>query len=114
MKMVKAIVAVACLLLITGCDNGSGVVGGSSTLVSYSVDCDTGVTCSNASDTAEIKVGDDRSIKCIWNCASYKGQANVYVSITLKENEKNKETCWDLKNEYITGGVCSGFTAKAN
>ena len=65
MKMVKAVLAVGCLLLIAGCDDGSGVVGGSNTLVSYSVDCDTGVTCSNASDTAEIKVGDDRSINCI-------------------------------------------------
>lgn len=114
MKMVKTIIAVGCLLFLTGCDSGSGVVGGSSTLVSYSVDCDTGVTCSNASDIAEIKVGDDRSINCIWQCASYKGQANIYVSIILKENENNKESCWDLKDEYITGGICNGFSATAN
>lgn len=114
MKMVKAIVVAGCLLLVAGCDSGSGIDGGSSTLVSYSVDCDTGVTCGNASDTSEIKIGDDRSINCIWQCASYKGQANIYVSIILKENENNEETCWDLEKEYITDGICSGFTAKAN
>ena len=114
MKIVRAIMAAGCLLFISGCDSGSGVVGGSSTLVSYSVDCDTGVTCSNASDMAEIKVGDDRSINCIWRCASYKGQSNIYVSIILKENEENEETCWDFKNEYITAGICNGFTATAN
>ncbi|MCK5516925.1 MAG: hypothetical protein KAI39_08635 [Desulfobulbaceae bacterium] len=112
MRIIKTIMVFGCLLLVTGCDSGSGVIGGSSTLVSYSVDCDTGVTCNNASDRAEIKIGDDRSINCIWHCASYKGQPNVYVSLTLIENEKNKESCWDFDKEYITDGICSGFSAK--
>jgi hypothetical protein len=91
------------LIFTTGCDSGPSSLGGSGTVVGFSVDCAAGVKCSSTSDINEYNSGDYHSVTCVWHCAAYKNQNNKYVSITF---DKRGGGCWEYDREYVTGGIC--------
>lgn len=98
-------IIICCMILLAGCDDGGGLFGGSSTNVEYTVDCASGVTCKNASDTSEFSSssGDYHSVNCYWYCGDYKDISDKYVTLTFS---KRGGGCWEFEREAISRGIC--------
>jgi len=103
MKMFTLCCLLFCVTLTTGCNSGSSSSGGKGTKVAYTVDCSTGVTCSNTSDISEYNSGSYHSVTCYWHCAYYKDRKKVYVALTF---DKSGSSCWEFDREFVTSGIC--------
>ena len=71
--------------------------------VSYDI-TDHGVICHKES-TESYSSGDDyERRRCTWYCGRYKGEKEVYVSLTFERDKPDGE--WHLEREYIRDGDC--------
>ena len=105
--MKKAIMAVCLSGMLAACGGGSSSGGGSvhHSVVNYSVDPAKGPQCYGTDDINTFKGSTLTSVDCIWDCATYKNQTNVYVDLTF-ERRNTAGAAWSKSYEYISGGIC--------
>lgn len=76
--------------------------------VDYEITCDmeamkTGVVCHGPDDRSTFASGNDKSITCVWHCANFKGQEDIYVSLTFWAWDGG---CYEPDSEYVSSGIC--------
>lgn len=94
------------LLAACGGDGSSSSGGGREAVnVVWTLDPQTGPACRNNSDVTRFNSDYAQSIRCIWSCANYKGQRDVYVSLGFERRNRSGAK-WVFDTEYVSTGIC--------
>ena len=102
----KATLTVAFIaMILVACEGGGTSSGRKAVDLFLTLDPITGPDCVNADGASTFETDTYLSIDCVWECANYKGQKEVYVSLDF-EKDKKKNTPWVLDHEYFSSGIC--------
>ncbi len=103
MKIFSAMLLLSSTLLALGGCGGSGGSSSSCTgeTVQYSLDCETGPVCINASSIDGNESGKSKQITCVWWCATYEDQIEANVTVNFS---KTGSGCWQEDSVRVTGG----------
>lgn len=104
----KNVTLFALVALAAGCGgDGSSSSGGGREAVNvvWTLDPQSGPTCRNVSDVTRFNSDYAQSVRCIWSCANYKGQRDVYVSLGFQRRNRSGAK-WEFDTEYVSSGIC--------
>ncbi len=103
MKIFSTILVLSTALFVLGSCGGSGSSSSSCTgaIVQYSVDCEDGPVCINASSIDGNESGKSKQITCVWWCATYEDQIEANVTVNFS---KTGSGCWQEDSVRVTGG----------